>query len=1145
MNRTALKYFAATARKELLKKVEAKALKLGITEEKIKNKCIEGSAAIFIDGKQLTVEEKNQRDKLMTHIDQAGFKQVIEEVAYTWFNRVTVLWFMEVNHYLPEEMVLLSSFISNSGVLENSNEISEINKVDTSNEELCKQLIIKQCTILNRYLPFAFENIHDYEGILFPERLLTKDSFIWQMANETVIPEDHWRNVEIIGWLYQYYISEDKDRVIKAKKKYRKEDIPYATQLFTPKWIVKYLVQNSLGRYWVESHPEHLDLVANWEFYLENRNHKEGFPDKLGSFINKDLKVEDIKCFDPAMGSGHILVYLFDVLYEMYFRCGYSEEEIPRLIIEKNLYGLDIDERASRLASFSVVMKAMEYNRDFLKSIEKHGLHLHMASLQETNSLSEKEIVYIAGTDHGEDYENTKDFIHQFLNAKIFGSLINPAPFNLVHLERRLQYINNHPEFDSIHSKTREKVQVLLPQLIQQYYIMNNVYDVLVSNPPYMGNRYMSRELADFVKNHYSKTKMDLFSAFIENSFHKVHKNGHLAFMSPFVWMFIGIYKPLREMIVKGKTISSLVQLEYSAFEDATVPICALTIRNSSLDIEGEYIKLSNFKGAKMQPLKLKAAVQNPNTEYRYSVKTKQFNEIANLPIAYWISNDLRAIFKNKTLYEYSISDGQNVTGNNDQYVRFFWEVKKDKIGINKKWVLYAKGGGFRKWSGNLDNVVDWSEEAREHYRKDYICRIIPTYLWYKKGITWGLITSNLPSFRVLPESTTFDKGGSSIFFEDDSYYYFFLGLLNSKIFLYIANILNPTLNFQVKDVRAIPIILPSDSVKQTIDLLVNENIQLSEEDWNSFEGSWHFSKHPFLSYKKTLLKDAFLCWKDDCVTRFNKLKANEEKINKLIFELYNITEMDPKVEEKDVTVVKGNVQREMISFLSYAVGCMFGRYSLDVDGLINTGEKEDPAKYKTFSPVSDHIIPIQSESYFENDIVEGIIAFVKAAFGEYTLTENLNFIADALGKKNGECAADRIRRYFVNDFFKDHVQTYKKRPIYWLFTSGKQKAFQCLVYMHHYDKTTLSRLRSEYLHKYQTHLVHKKHQIITIMQGNFSTVEVSNTKQEYKVLHQKIKELQEYDELLHIMEDQQIELDFDDGIRINYQKFNGLTAKI
>jgi hypothetical protein len=1158
MNKSSLKTFAASARNELLKKVEAKALKIGITEDNIKKADIESADAIFIDGRQLSKEEQSQRDLLIARIQQIGFKQVIEETAYTWFNRFTALRYMEVNDFLPTDVRVLSSSNPNSAEPDMLNEVLSLDleidkeyvydlKLHNKTEELFKYLIIKHCNDLNRYLPLMFETIDDYTEILFPEGLLTKDSFIRQITDVEVIPEENWREVEVIGWLYQYYIADEKDRVIKAKKKYKTEEIPYATQLFTPDWIVRYMVQNSLGRYWIESHPEHRDLVTNWEFYLENPMPEADFEAKLAPYLNKELKVEDIKIFDPAMGSGHILVYVFDLLYEIYSKCGYTEREIPRLIIENNLYGLDIDDRAYQLACFSVVMKAMEYHPRFIRNIERDGLTLNLTSIQEANSLTEADIAYIAGTDHGEAFENTKAFISQFLHAKTFGSLIKALPYNVEQIERRLQQIKEHPASDILEETAREKVLDILPQLIKQFHIMNNVYDVLVSNPPYMGNRYMSIELADFVKANYSETKMDLFSAFIDYSFHKVHKNGHLGFMSPFVWMFIGIYEPLREMIVKEKSISSLVQLEYSAFEDATVPICTYTIRNSSLDVQGEYIKLSEFKGSKIQPEKLREAIQYPNVDYRYRIKTKQFSEIPGLPIAYWTSNDLRAIFKNKTLYEYSISDGQNVTGNNEKYVRFFWEVNKDQIGRDKKWVFYAKGGGFRKWAGNLDHVVDWSSEAREHYRKDPICRIIPEYLWYKKGITWGLITSNLPSFRVLPEGTTFDKGGSSIFFEDYSYYHFFLALLNSKIFTYIANILNPTLNFQVKDVRAIPIIFPNDDTKQKLDRLVVENIQLSEDDWDSFETSYHFANHPFFRFKNHsgLISEAFSSWNLDCTARFNRLKANEQKINELILDLYNVTDIDPVVEDWDVTVSKANTERDVISFISYAVGCMFGRYSIDFEGLINAGDKLDVEYYKTYIPDSDHILPILSGAYFEDDIVQRFSEFVEVSFGDQTLVENLEWIADALGKKKGETPKERIRRYFVNDFFKDHVQTYKKRPIYWLFTSGKQKTFTCLVYMPRYDKTTLSRLRTDYLHEYQILLDIEKKDLLNLIDGGYSTKEISHTKKELKLLDKKMAELRDYDEWLHHMADKQFEIELDDGILVNYGKFNKLVEKI
>ena len=1170
MNKTALKNFAINARRELIKKVEAKALKIGITEENIKKAEIESSDAIYIDGRQLSKTEKKQRDKLISRINQIGFKRVVEEVAYTWFNRFTALRFMEVNDYLPTGVRVLSSSNPENPEPDIIKEALNIDlevdkeyvydlKINNKTEELFKYLIIKQCNDLNKYLPFMFETIDDYTEILFPEGLLAKDSFVRQMIDTSVIPEEDWKNVEIIGWLYQYYIAEEKDRVIKAKKKYKTEEIPYATQLFTPDWIVRYMVQNSLGRYWVESHPEDRDLIENWEFYLENPNPEPDFEEKLAPYINKELKVEDIKCFDPAMGSGHILVYMFDVLFEIYRKCGYLEREIPRLIIENNLYGLDIDDRAYQLACFSVVMKALQYNPRFFRSIEREGLTLNLASIQETNHLNDDDIAYIAGESSGENFDRTKEFIEQFKNAKTFGSLIKVGKYDKEFLEERLKYIQNNPAKDIFEEESREKVLTIFPQLIKQADIMIQLYDVLITNPPYMGNRYMNNTLKNFAESNYSDTKADLFAMFIQYGFSRTKRFGHLGFMTPFVWMFISSYEKLRLNIIDNKTISSLIQLEYSGFEEATVPICTFTLRNYKCLLSGEYIKLSDFPGASNQPLKVREAIENPGVYYRYSTPTEVFIEIPGAPIAYWCTQRIREIFnKERKLSEIAEPKTGIQTGNNDVFLRLWFEVSINKIGFNMKeysdikkygfkWFPYNKGGEFRKWYGNNDYIINLENEGEsiKNFSNNYRLRE-PKY-YFKEAITWSFISSSKFGVRYSPEGFLFDVAGSSVFPQKGDTF-ILTAFLCSKLAFEFLKIQNPTLNFQVENIAKLPIItnIPQN-IREIIETICKENIQISKNDWDSYEVSWGFKRHPLISFNEDkTIKQAFINWSSYTDKQFHRLKANEEKINKLFIEIYGLQkEMLPDVEESEVTIRKANRERDIKSFISYAVGCMFGRYSLDEEGLVFAGGEFDPGRYKTFKVDKDNIIPILSEAYFEDDIVSRFVEFVKVTFGEETLSENLEFIADTLGKKSGETAKETIRRYFLNDFFKDHVQTYKKRPIYWLFTSGKQKAFNCLIYMHRYDKTTLSRIRTDYLHELQTRMDAEKKSLLSIIEGDSTAQEISKAKRELKALEKKIEELKEYDELLHHMADMQIEIDLDDGVAVNYEKFKGLVAKI
>src|SRR5699024_615936 len=642
------------ARNELLEKVTLQARKLGITKDKIADASIETSDAVYIDGRLLTSLEGKQRNKLISRIEEIGFDQVMEETAYTWFNRFAALRFMEVNDYLPTRVRVLSSENEGSTEPDMIREALSLNlpinkeyvynlKVENDTEKLFKYLIKLHCNDLNRYMPFMFETIEDYTEILFPEGLLSTDSFVKEMTDTEHMPEEDWQQVEIIGWLYQYYIYEENDRVIRAKKRYKKEEIPFATQLFTPEWIVRYMVQNALGRYWVESHPEDSDLIDDWEFYLESQEPKAELEEKLAPYINKELSVEDITCFDPAMGSGHILVYMFDVLYEIYSKSGYMEREIPRLIIENNLYGLDIDDRAYQLACFSVVMKALQYNRRFLRSIDRDGLTMNLTAIQETNPLTEEDIAFLAGNISGENYDKMKAFVNQFEHAKAIGSLIKVESFDLDFLNNRIENIEQQ-EHDMFELELKDRTLPLLYELIKQAKIMDQRYAVLVTNPPYAGRRYVTKEVNDYLDKHYSDVKSDLFSSFVEYSFSATKENGQTGFMTPYVWMFISTYEKMRKKIINDRNISSLVQLEYSGFDGATVPICTFTLRNYHSNTNGEYIRLADFRGAANQPIKTLEAIKHPEVSYRYSFNQENFNKIPGIPIAYWASNQVIAV---------------------------------------------------------------------------------------------------------------------------------------------------------------------------------------------------------------------------------------------------------------------------------------------------------------------------------------------------------------------------------------------------------------------------------------------------------------------------------------------------------------------
>lgn len=878
MNKSALKKFATDARRELLEKVELQARKLGITAESIQEVSIESSDAVFIEGRQLSDTERKQRNKLIARINEIGFARVMDETAYTWFNRFVALRYMEVNDYLPTKVRVLSSN-SDSAEPDMMKEALSLNldldkeyvydlKLNNKTDELFKYLIKMHCNDLNRYMPFMFETIEDYSEILFPEGLLGTDSFLRQMINTEVIPEEDWKKVEIIGWLYQYYISEENERVIQAKKRYKAEEIPFATQLFTPEWIVRYMVQNALGRYWMESHPEQRDLMENWEFYLENPTPEADLEEKLAPYINRELNVEDIKCFDPAMGSGHILVYMFDVLHEIYSKCGYMEREIPRLIIENNLYGLDIDDRAYQLASFSVVMKALQYNKRFLRSVERDGLTINLVSIQETNAWSDEEVAFLAGESSGEQFDKMKAFIDQFKHAKAIGSLIKLVSYDIKFQNQRLKAIEQQSG-NLFELEMKDRTVVMFRNLIKQATLMELQYDVLITNPPYAGNSYVTTEVSAYLLKEYPDVKSDLFSSFIEYSFQATKENGQMGFMTPFVWMFISSYEKLRKKVLSSRSISSLIQLEYSAFDGATVPICTFTLRNYQNKIEGEYVRLSDFRGAENQPKKTVEAVQNPSVSYRYTYNQENFSKVPGNPIAYWYSEQkVKAFSDNRRLDDFGETGKGIGTGNNDRFLKLWYEVEAEKFlllskksALNSKWFPYNKGGEFRKWYGNNEFVINWENDGEE------LKKFPNSYLrnqkdYFKPGLTWTKVTSSKFSLRYFGEGFLFDDGGCCFFATDPKLHYYILGLLNSRVFNLIGEI-NPTLNFQAGDIAKAPILISDESIQREVTNIVNENIHISKEDWDNIETSWDFRQHPLLSHAKgaPTIEFAFNFW--------------------------------------------------------------------------------------------------------------------------------------------------------------------------------------------------------------------------------------------------------------------------------------------
>ena len=1164
MDKNAIKKFAVWARTELIARVSLKGVEYGITEDNI-----EDANADSIGGKVLTADEKKQRQALIAEINDKGYKQVMEEVAYTWFNRFSALRFMEVNGYLPSHVRVFTDEENNfrpqiiteaihldlDGLdMEKVYALKEAEKT----EELYKYLLIVQCNALNAILPGMFQKLSDYTELLLPDNLLREGSVIQQMIE--LIPEEDWKDaVQIIGWLYQYYNSEKKDDVFAALKKnvkITKENIPAAPQLFTPDWSVRYMVENSLGRLWLEGHPDVKEQLlpteeeqsayaagnrdpedTKWHYYLEEAEQEPEVQAQLAE-IRKEyaaLTPDQLKVIDPCSGSGHILAYMFDVLMKIYESYGYTTREAVASIVENNLYGLDIDDRAAQLAYFAVMMKARQYDRRFFS----RGIQPHVYAIVESNHVDKFAVDYFCNG-------NMKltaamdTIIKELHDAKEYGSILTVTQQEWSALHDRFAEIT-----EDINMSRETALRELLP-LVQVSEALAQKYDVVVTNPPYMGASNMNPKLNEFIKNNYADYKSDFFSAFVIHASQMTKQSGYCGFFTPYVWMFIQSYEKMRNYLYNQATIETLIQFEYSAFEEATVPVCTFAFQNRHVQKKGCYLRLVEFRGGmEVQRQKTLEAIENHNCGFYYAQNADNFSEIPGNPMAYWVKNF--KIFEFQNLSSMLRSGGRIKTHDNNLYVRNWWEVYE----IGDRWIPYTNGGEYRKWYGDYLDVVDWSEKAREFYgNHGGLCKEI---FWFKEGLTWGAITSGDNSYRIKPKQFMFSSASPTVFTSSFTCDMSVLAFLNTKVAKYISKIINPTLNQNVNDTLRIPYYGFSEKASNC----ASKCIEISKIDWDSFETSWDFQHHPLLR-KVPTIAEAFDQWQAECDDRFNQLKANEEELNRIFIDIYGLQdELIPEVEDKDVTVRKADLGRDIRSFISYAVGCMFGRYSLDVDGLAYAGGEWDKvnsseggregtlgcaSKYASFTADKDNIIPICDDEYFEDDIVGLFVEFVKTVYGADTLDENLKFIADALGGKGQP--KDVIRNYFLSDFYSDHCKIYQKRPIYWLFDSGKKNGFKTLIYMHRYQPDTIARIRTDYVHeqqaRYHTAIVDLEQRI-----ANASTGERVKLNKKLTTLQAQDTEIRTYEEKIHHLADQMISIDLDDGVKKNYAIFQDVLAKI
>lgn len=1157
MDKNAIKKYAVWARKELISRVAQKAQQYGITETEMVD-----AGADSVNGKVLSAEEMQQRRALIAQINEKGYQQVMEEVAYTWFNRFSALRFMEVNGYLPSHVRVFTD--ENNAfkpqILAEALHL-ELDKLDKDKvyalketeqtEELYKYLLIVQCNALNSILPGMFQTIADYTELLLPDNLLREGSVIEQMISQ--IPEDNWQDaVQIIGWLYQYYNSEKKDDVFAALKKnvkITKENIPAATQLFTPDWIVRYMVENSLGRLWVEGHPDAKAQLlptpeeqaaytagnrdsedTKWHYYLEEAQQEPQVQAQLSEISKQyaDLTPEQIKVIDPCCGSGHILAYLFDVLMQIYENYGYTPRDAVASILQNNLYGLDIDDRAAQLAYFAVMMKARRYDRRFFS----HTTQPHVYAIEESNRIEKPDVEYFCnGKLELKDAMQT--ILTQLYDAKEYGSILTITPQDWDALYARFDEVADESSFH------RESIRKKLLPLVRVAQTLAQKYDVVVTNPPYMGSSGMGVKLAEYVKKNYPDSKSDLFAVCIEHGNQMVKPNGMNCMVTMQSWMFLSSFEKMRMNLLQTKTITNLMHMENMVMGIA-FGTAVTVFRNGHINrYKGTY------NHVKYEDIQNDIPKEFPIAENRFAqVSTDNFAKIPGSPVAYWASEKTMRLFELPHIEEGYTSGGRNKTHNDEKYLRLLWEVPR-----SSKWALYAKGGAYRKWYGDIEYLVRWTDSSRIEYARHG--GLIREDFWNKKGITWTIVTAYKTSFRIKQAPVIYSSVSPTIFAKNFVFSEYDLGFLNSKVAEHLLSVVNPTLATNVSDILGMPIKVDQ---KPRISEFVEKCIEISQNDWDSFETSWDFTRHPFIKaitkYPNMMdvgniyLAECYDIWAGECEERFEKLKANEEELNRIFIDIYGLQdELTPEVEDKDVTVRKADLGRDVRSFISYAVGCMFGRYSPTYDGLAYAGGTWDDGKYNIYKPDADGIIPICDDEYFEDDMMGRFVEFVRVVYGDSSLEDNLRFIANALGGKGQP--KEVIRNYFLNDFYTDHCKIYQKRPIYWLFDSGKKNGFKCLIYLHRYQPDTIARIRTDYVHeqqaRYRTAIEGLEKQVAA---ATSTSERVKLTKQLNKVQAQDA-ELHQYEEKVHALADQMIKIDLDDGVKHNYEIFKDVLAKI
>jgi len=1246
MNRNKLKAYAPKARREFIKAVTDRAAFYGLTKDKIEPITERGDVAI-IGGKPFPIDVAKKRKRLEERIRREGFGQVMEAMAYTWFNRFVAIRYMEVHGYLEHGYRVLSAtpveypHVPSSGATGQAgrgpgstgraNSTNDTNKGGTvsgfpeilvyaehvdlpgldqekvvelklagnRDEELYRMLLIAQCNALHKAMPFLFERIGDATELLLPENLLHSDSLIRKMVSE--IPEEEWEEVEIIGWLYQFYISEKKDQVI--GKVVKSEDIPAATQLFTPNWIVKYMVQNTLGRQWVATYPNS-PLKRQMEYYIEPADQTPEAEELLKSIMPESLNPEELTLLDPACGSGHILVEAYDLLKAIYQERGYRAKDIPKLILEKNLYGLEIDDRAAQLAAFTLMMKARADDR----RIFENGTRPHVLAIENNPGLSD-DVLQVFTTDYTDKTDKNeyavsvsihdmRNLLKLFEHGKTFGSLIR-VPEKLAD---RLPHIFALVEHVLAHGDMFEKAAAeALRSISEQAALLLRKYDCVVTNPPYMGSKGMNPDLKEFAKLSYPDSKSDLFAMFIERAKQFGQATGYVGLITPYVWMFLLSYEKLRKQLIDDATITTLDQLEYNAFQPACIPVCTFVFYNSQIrGYKGSFIKLSEFKGHQNQAPRTLEAIRNLNCGWFYRASATDFKKIPSSPIAYWVSENQKSLFKYDALKKFAVFKEGLTTANNHLFLRIWSEIEFSKIAIgvsasnlNIIWAPYNKGGSFRRWYGNNFYVVDWRING-DRIKKYPGSSFRNSSFHFRRGSTFSALSSGLFSVRYSGVGFSFDSKGTMLF--SDKKLEAVTIYLNSKVCRELLKLVAPTLDFRFGTIQELPYL---ESNPVNFDKLV----YLGKSDWDSYENSWDFTELPLLSGRWAVgsgpkeklttrhhpihatLGEAYARLRSHWRGMPLEMKRLEEENNRIFIEAYGLQdELTPDVPISEITLTcnphyryggdKSDEELEELlltdtikELISYTIGCMMGRYSLDQPGLIYAHSGNDQFReiyhekhnkptppqnknhscdsWSTFSPDQDGIIPITDTDWFPDDAANRFNEFISVAWPKEHLEENLKFAAESLGPKRSESPRETIRRYISTGFFKHHMKMYKKRPIYWLFSSGNLRAFQCLVYLHRYNEGTLSRMRTEYVIPLQGKISARIEQLSGDINAATSTAHRKKLERERDKLVKQQVELQTFDEKLRHYADQRISLDLDDGVKVNYGKFGDLLAEV